>query len=118
MKKHIALFLSAVVALFVFGAFAQSTDSDPLFSFRGVLYGILKEAEDIASEITNPFSDGKSTESSAASQTSSENSFSFAVLGDTQRFSPGNPSGNFHRAVASIKKLNPALVIAEGDLVG
>ena len=118
MKKYIALFLSVVFVLFVFGAFAQSTDSGSLFSFRGVLYGILKEAEDISSGVTSPFSDEKSTEPSPASQTSGENSFSFAILGDTQRFSPGNPSGNFQRAVASIKKLNPSLVIAEGDLVG
>ncbi len=47
----------------------------------------------------------------------SQNSFSFAVLGDTQRFNP-DTAGNFQKATASIRKLNPDLVFAVGDLVG
>lgn len=47
----------------------------------------------------------------------SQNSFSFAVLGDTQRFNTG-PNGNFQKAMASIRKLNPDLVFPVGDLVG
>jgi 3',5'-cyclic-AMP phosphodiesterase len=57
----------------------------------------------------NPF---ESNEAPSAS------SFSFAVIGDTQRFTANNPNGNFQKASASISKLNPNLAIAVGDLIG
>lgn len=47
----------------------------------------------------------------------SQNSFSFAVLGDTQRFNT-DINGNFQKAIASIRKINPDLVFVVGDLVG
>jgi 3',5'-cyclic-AMP phosphodiesterase len=46
-----------------------------------------------------------------------ESVFSFSILGDTQRFTSGNPNGNFQKAVAGIQKLNSDMVIAVGDLV-
>lgn len=46
----------------------------------------------------------------------SQNSFSFAVLGDTQRFNT-DINGNFQKAIASIRKINPDLVFVVGDLV-
>lgn len=42
--------------------------------------------------------------------------FSFAILGDTQYFKPGS-GGGYQTAVANIKKNNPNLVFAVGDLV-
>lgn len=42
--------------------------------------------------------------------------FSFAILGDTQYFEPGT-YGDYQKAVNSIKKINPDLVFALGDLV-
>jgi 3',5'-cyclic AMP phosphodiesterase CpdA len=48
---------------------------------------------------------------------SNQDSFLFAVIGDTQRFNSG-PVGNFQKAVASIRKLNPDLVFVVGDLIG
>lgn len=42
--------------------------------------------------------------------------FSFALLGDTQYFKPG-ASGNFQSAAGTIKKMDPDLVFAVGDLV-
>jgi 3',5'-cyclic AMP phosphodiesterase CpdA len=57
----------------------------------------------------NPF---QSNEAPVAS------SFSFAIIGDTQRFEAGNPNGNFQKASASISKLNPDLAVATGDLIG
>ncbi|MFH0969152.1 MAG: metallophosphoesterase [Patescibacteria group bacterium] len=45
-----------------------------------------------------------------------ENKFSFAILGDTQYFKPGS-NGGFQKAASNIKKINPDLVFAVGDLV-
>lgn len=42
--------------------------------------------------------------------------FSFAILGDTQYFKPGT-NGGFQRAAKNIKKLNPELIFAVGDLI-
>ena len=114
MKKYLAAVVIVVFAFFAFQSFAQSSDSGSLFSFRGVLYGILKEAEDIVAAVRNPFS---GNETPAAEPAQSENSFSFAIIGDTQRFSAGNPNGNFQKAVKYISAANPALVFSVGDLV-
>lgn len=43
--------------------------------------------------------------------------FTFAILGDTQRFYPGNTGGDFQQAVASIQAKNVDLVMTEGDLL-
>jgi hypothetical protein len=45
-------------------------------------------------------------------------SFSFAILGDTQRFDPGNAGGSLQKAVKSIEEKNVGLVVTEGDLLG
>lgn len=115
MKKYFAIFVVAVFAVFSLRVLAQSSDSRPLFSFRGVLKGILSDIEEAAqavvSEVRNPFS-------AAPAQPGGENSFSFAVIGDTQGFSAGNPGGNFQRAVKNIAANNPELVLATGDLTG
>lgn len=58
-----------------------------------------------AGQTPNPFS------------TAPDASFSFAVLGDTQRFDSGNPNGNFQKAIANINKINPDMIIAVGDLL-
>ena len=46
-----------------------------------------------------------------------DGSFSFAVIGDTQRFNAGNPGGAFQSAVREISKANPGVVMTVGDLV-
>lgn len=139
-KKNILVIAILVVALTVLVSLAyflvvpqraKTIENGPagnsaqpqLKSFKGVLADVLKdvqeETKEIEKEITeaipNPFAD-KKTES--APTPNPDNSFSFAILGDTQRFSAGNPNGNFQKAMAQIAKLNPDLVIAEGDLVG
>jgi len=48
--------------------------------------------------------------------TAPENKFSFAILGDTQYFKPGK-GGGYPTAVYNIKKMNPDIVFALGDLV-
>jgi 3',5'-cyclic AMP phosphodiesterase CpdA len=100
-------------------------------SFQGVLKSALEQiqqkAEDTAAVITaavpNPFADRSS--SIASKSTPAENktaptdgSFIFAILGDTQRFNPNNPTGNFQKAMTSVKKLNPDMIFAVGDLLG
>lgn len=45
----------------------------------------------------------------------SENKFSFAILGDTQYFKPGT-NGGYQTAVSNIKKNNPNMIFAVGDL--
>lgn len=117
MKKYLAIIIVVVFAFFTFQSFAQSSDSGTLFSFRGVLFGILKEAENIAEKVASPFAASKTTSTAPAEQNDAENSFSFAVIGDTQRFSAGNPNGNFQKAVKYISAANPALVFSMGDLV-
>jgi 3',5'-cyclic-AMP phosphodiesterase len=54
---------------------------------------------------------------SAPSENSEENSFSFAIFGDSHLFKSGNSEGNFQKAVKEIEKLNPDKVFSIGDLV-
>lgn len=115
MKKYIAAVIVVVFAFFAFQSFAQSSDSGSFFSFRGVLFGILEEAENIAEKVASPFVGSETAP--AAEQTTDENSFSFAIIGDTQYFKAANPNGNFQKAAAKIKAMDPALVFAVGDLV-
>lgn len=100
---------------------SKSSASVSLKSFRGVLADVIENVEagtkEIISEITNPFSDKKTPKAPAADQNNSDENFSFAIIGDTQRFTAGNASGNFQKVVASIQKLNPDIAIAVGDLV-
>jgi len=44
-------------------------------------------------------------------------SFSFAVIGDTQRFDPNKADGNLQKAVKNITSKNVDVVMAEGDLL-
>lgn len=53
----------------------------------------------------------------SASDIGNDAVFSFAILGDTQRFDPKNSQGGYQQAVENIKKINPDLVFAVGDLV-
>ncbi|MBD3238833.1 MAG: hypothetical protein GF332_04325 [Candidatus Moranbacteria bacterium] len=43
--------------------------------------------------------------------------FSFAVLGDTQRFEPDDHDGDLQLAVKSLEKLNPDFVVSVGDQI-
>jgi hypothetical protein len=47
-----------------------------------------------------------------------KDSFSFAVLGDTQKFDPEKADGGLQQAVKNIKEKNVDLVMTEGDLLG
>jgi hypothetical protein len=121
MKKYLAIFLIALFAGTGLRAGAQSADSKPLFSFRGVLFGILKdigtEATNIISAVHNPFSSNTPV-ASPATQTNSGDAFSFAVMGDTQSFKTGNSTGNFQTVVGDIVKDKVDLVFSTGDLTG
>jgi 3',5'-cyclic-AMP phosphodiesterase len=73
-------------------------------------------------KITNPISDEAASETKApdTSKTSpvpEESGFSFALIGDTQRFEVGNANGDFQKAAASLKNQNVNLIIAVGDLL-
>jgi 3',5'-cyclic-AMP phosphodiesterase len=93
-----------------------------LKSFRGVLVGALLDVkeksvqieEKISEAVPNPFASAKNVSTKASGQ----DSFSFAILGDTQYFDAENPRGNFQKAMESMSKSNPDLVLAVGDLVG
>jgi len=121
MKKTFVVFAIALFACFASRVGAQSSDSKPLVSFRGVLSGILKdigtEATHIISGVHNPFSSSATQPSPPAPENEGE-SFSFAVMGDTQNFSTGNPKGNFQTVVGNIAKDNVDLVFSTGDLTG
>jgi len=138
MKKKIIFFAIATgflaVSAGIFYAFAlpktaptiaqqeKNIASFKLISFRGVLADLLddikKETAKIEEAISNPFKadEKKSKEESVA--TSDDVNFSFAIIGDTQRFTAGNANGNFQKASASISKLDPDIVVAVGDLIG
>jgi len=118
MKKYLVTIAIVAIVFFAFQALAQSSTSGALFSFRGVLYGILEEAKDVAEKVASPFVGSKTTDTPAANQTADENNFSFAVIGDTQYFKTGNPNGPFQTVVKDIVKDNPDLMIATGDLTG
>lgn len=47
----------------------------------------------------------------------SENKFTFAKLGDTQRFNVNDKNGAFQKAVAEIKKQNVDFVVSTGDII-
>jgi len=98
-----------------------------LSSFQGVLAGTLHDAkegaikigEKIGEVVSNPFASTRTEiPKTTSSEASGENSFSFAILGDTQRFNNNNPNGNFQKAMASVRKLDPNMVFAVGDLLG
>lgn len=125
----IALAILASLAYFLFiprraktieNSSAVNSAQPQLKSFKGVLTDILKDTEEkteeIKKEITeaipNPFAD-KKTENIP----NPDNNFTFAIIGDTQYFTAGNPKGNFQKAVASISKFNPDLVLQMGDLI-
>jgi hypothetical protein len=55
---------------------------------------------------------------SGVNAASPQNSFSFAIIGDTQYFDPANFSGGFQKAIKNIIPKNVDLVMTEGDLVG
>ena len=47
-----------------------------------------------------------------------DNSFSFAIIGDTQRFDPDKADGGLQQAVKNITSKNVDVVMTEGDLLG
>lgn len=84
-----------------------------------------KEKDAIPDSASDPASEGVEVvelEIQEASESETENKqeenikFSFAILGDTQYFKPG-AFGDYQKAANSIKKINPDLVFALGDLV-
>jgi 3',5'-cyclic-AMP phosphodiesterase len=140
MKKKIFIFATIAIFLAIFAsllfvfifqdpkstisaenATGQSPASASLKSFRGVLTDVIEnveaETKKIVSEITNPFSGKKTPEAPATDQNNPDEILSFAIIGDTQRFTAGNPNGNFQKAVANISKISPNMAIAVGDLV-
>lgn len=78
----------------------------------------------ISDSIPDFFSDKSSAEiQKGASETAKKRTshgplFSFAVIGDTQNFNFENENGYFQQAVKSIQKMNPAFIVALGDLQG
>lgn len=81
--------------------------------------GVETESEKNPEKILAPLSTDEVVEfveSDPASSVDDPNSFSFAVLGDTQYFTPG-VFGGFARASKQISLLQPNLVFAVGDLV-
>lgn len=70
------------------------------------------------SEVTEQLAEeAEKTENLKGSTEPDGQSFSFAILGDSQYFNPGNPNGALQKAVRNIKSSNPDLVFAVGDLI-
>lgn len=106
-------------------AAGASSKAFEIQSFRGILSGTLgsigEKAQQLGEQITetahNPFAQ-QTANNADKSPAPSADTFSFAILGDTQYFNAGDSQGNFQKAMASIRKINPDLVFAVGDLVG
>jgi predicted phosphodiesterase len=121
MKKYIGIAIAIGLIFIIVSASAQTTDGGRLYSFRGVLAGILKdiseEVQKAAANIRNPFStESNEKQSAVQTQVGNDNKFSFAVIGDTQNFASGNPSGNFQRVIKDISTANVDVVLSTGDL--
>lgn len=141
MKKKIFIFAAIVIFLAFFaGLFyvfvtpkaasttaQQETNTAPmqLISFRGVLAdfqddfkeGVAKIEEKIGEVLPSPFSEKENKSIDASTASSGDDSFTFAIIGDTQRFTAGNVNGNFQKVSASISKLKPDMAVAVGDLI-
>lgn len=115
MKKCAAMIFLMILAFLSFQlkSHAQSADEVPIFSFRGVLAGILEEAKELAVSVHNPFAENAASAKPAAE----ENSFTFAVIGDSQSFEISASNGNLQKTARLIGKKKPDVVIATGDLV-
>jgi 3',5'-cyclic-AMP phosphodiesterase len=101
----------------------NSTDPIALSSFQGVIDWAFERPavqtnNDNAATGRSPFGETNQKKTGNFPPAESSSAFTFAILGDTQRFEVGNPNGNFQKAAANMKKLNPDLVFAMGDLVG
>jgi hypothetical protein len=72
-----------------------------------------KEKETAAENIPENISQANSQ----LENSNEENIFSFAVIGDTQSFNPGNPNGGLQKAVKNISEKNADLIMTEGDLL-
>lgn len=86
-----------------------------------------KEAEAVVSEAENVALEAEPVSASPEEEILPENSettekemtgkFSFAVIGDTQYFEPGDGNGSFQRAVRIVNQKKVGLVVALGDIV-
>lgn len=122
MKKvlvGILIFLFSAAVVFSVGSFLAKRKID--------LEAERKITEDVSLKISDNFPEQKIEEEEIkpADETINEGSlpkdesrirFSFAVLGDTQYFKAGS-NGGYQQAVNNIKRMNPNLVFAVGDLV-
>jgi hypothetical protein len=101
-------------------------------SFQGALADSFEQIGRISSATTQKITDSipdyftnkssaekqKNTSATAKKSMSFGSAFSFAVIGDTQNFNFENENGYFQQTVKSIRKINPAFVVALGDLQG
>ena len=79
------------------------------------VFFIAKSAMDVKKTEGGPAARMKSVSDRSAS--GDEGGFSFAILGDTQRFDPDNQKGGFQGAVGNIRKTDVSFVMAVGDLL-
>lgn len=139
-KLRYFFFIIIIISFFgtiAFGAFLEmksfSKGSNPQ-SFFGNTFSFIgeKNPENKTAGVANtnnennqtieksaPIEDKKSenTEIDESGGQKEESGFSFAVIGDTQRFDFGNSNGGIQQAVKNILNFNPNLVLAMGDLV-
>jgi 3',5'-cyclic-AMP phosphodiesterase len=78
----------------------------------------IQPSDENVPERGSPFEKTSQEQEAKADPKGSDSTFTFAVLGDTQRFDAGNSNGNFQKDAAEILKLNPDMVVAVGDLIG
>jgi hypothetical protein len=84
-----------------------------LHSFKGVLSSLV---EAVAGNTTEN-SQNPSQDSVPPGDKKTQDSYSFAIIGDTKLFEESYPDGNLGKAVASIAKQNVDMTFAVGDLV-
>lgn len=92
---------------------ANTSTSPNLHSFKGVLTFIADIV--IGNSAENTVTPNKDSVPPTNSKT--QDSYSFAIIGDTKLFEDSFPNGNLGKAVASIAKQNVDMTFAVGDLV-
>ncbi|MFZ2187211.1 MAG: metallophosphoesterase [Candidatus Moraniibacteriota bacterium] len=110
MKKiPLSIFSILAAALVIAGIFMVQSR----FHFSEV---IEKDGENSVEQPSVPIED-KTRANLPQAPASDDAKFSFAVIGDTQRFKPGNANGGFQQAVKSITAKNVDFLMTEGDLL-
>lgn len=109
-RKSVILWPVLLASLFIWLAFVSSNIISER-GWRSILFNPFVRAENLDDlEYLN-------VESVINQGMNTEEPFTFAILGDTQKFNPDKPNDAMKKAVTSIETRQPSLVMTVGDLI-